>query len=103
MALTSNRTITSRKQWLFGLLAACLLVFQTSNILHSLNVATHDLDSDCGICDLFTASNDDIDATPATSTRIAFSRAIVESASFESAIGSSRFNARRIRAPPYLS
>ena len=91
--------------WRFseGLLAVCLLVFQAGNIVHGLDLSTHDLGSDCEICGLFAASNDDIDAIPATNTAIDVGSAPLGSTSFEIAIGSSRLDALRIRAPPFSS
>ncbi|MDA0824559.1 MAG: hypothetical protein O3C28_19380, partial [Proteobacteria bacterium] len=103
MVLTSIKAIASRKQWLFGLVAACLLVFQTSKLVHGLDLAAHAVDPDCEICDLFVSSNDDVDAIPAGSVEVIFSPAIALSASFEIAVGGSRCNPSQIRAPPYFS
>ena len=103
MALTDAHTISSRKHWFYGLLAACLLVFQMSNFIHDLDIAAHDENSKCEICDLFVASGDDADTIPATNAAIVFESASIEFTSFEIAIGSGRVNARRIRAPPYPS
>ncbi len=103
MDSTSFRTSVSRKHWLYGLLAACLLVFQTGNVIHDLDIAAHDEDSKCEICDLFVASSDDTDAIVATNTEIVCEAANIEFASFEIANDSSRVNAPPIRAPPYLS
>ena len=103
MALTDAQTIFSRKHCFYGLLAACLLVFQTGNVIHDLDIAAHDENSKCEICDLFVASADDADTIPATNAAIVFESASIEFTSFEIAIGSGRVNARRIRAPPYLS
>jgi hypothetical protein len=103
MALTDAHTISSRKHWFYGLLAACLLVFQTGNFIHDLDIAAHDENSKCEICDLFVASGDDADTIPATNAAIVFESASIEFTSFEIAIGNGRVNARRIRAPPYPS
>ena len=103
MALTDAHTTSSRKHWFYGLLAVCLLVFQTGNFIHDLDIAAHDENSKCEICDLFVASGDDADTIPAINAAIVFESASIEFTSLETALGSGRVNARRIRAPPYPS
>ncbi|HCU89249.1 MAG TPA: hypothetical protein DGR97_04880 [Gammaproteobacteria bacterium] len=103
MLLADVHAIPSRKQWFYGLLAVCLLVFQTGNFIHDLDIAAHDENSECEICDLFVVSGDDADTILATNAAIVFESASIEFTSLETAIGSGRVNARRIRAPPYPS
>ncbi len=107
--LSNIRTVAGRKRWLFSALAGCLLVFQTSNVVHDLDVAhdldiaAHDKDSECEICELFVGSSDDVDATPATHVGLDFATAKVEFASFDNATSGRRVNVRQIRAPPHSS
>lgn len=101
--MTGIHTSATRKHWLYGLLAVCLLVFQTGNVVHDLDIAAHDEDSKCEICDLFVASNDDTDAIVATNTQVVCDAARFEFAAFAIASDSSRVNAPPIRAPPYFS
>jgi hypothetical protein len=96
-------TVTSRKRWFFSVLAACLLVFQTSNVVHDLDVAAHDKDPECEICELFVGSSDDVDATPEIHVELDFATANVEFASFDIATSGRRVNVRQIRAPPLSS
>ena len=103
MTLTSVKAIARRKQWLFGLVAACLLVFQTGKFVHGLDLAAHAVDPNCEICDLFVSSSDDADAIPEANVEIIFSGAVALSTLFEIAVGGSRVNPSQIRAPPYLS
>ncbi len=103
MVLFDVPTIPSRKHLFYGLLAVCLLVFQTGNFIHDLDIAAHDEQSECEICDLFVATGDDADTIPATNAAIVFESASIEFTSLETAIGNGRVNARRIRAPPYPS
>ena len=103
MALFDVPTIPSGKHLFYGLLAVCLLVFQTGNFIHDLDIAAHDEHSECEICDLFVATGDDADTIPATNAAIVFESASIEFTSLETAIGNGRVNARRIRAPPYPS
>ena len=102
MISSGLKQINNRKQWFFGLLAACLLVFQTSNLVHDLDLAAHDTESDCEICDLFVAAGDNGDAVPASNTAVYFAAAIVERDSLIAPTSIDCVNARRIRAPPYL-
>ena len=95
--------IATRKHWLFSLLAASLLVFQTSNIVHDLDLAAHDAEADCEICDLFVAAGDDGDAIVATNTDVYFTNAIISPDPLAVTTTTDRANARRIRAPPYSS
>jgi len=103
MVLSDIPTVASRKRWFFSVLAACLLVFQTSNVVHDLDIAAHDKDSECEICELFVGSSDEVDATPATHVELDFATANVEFASFDIATSGRRVNVRQIRAPPHSS
>ena len=101
--LSNIRTVAGRKRWFFSALAGCLLVCQTSNVVHDLDIAAHDKDSECEICELFVGSSDDVDATPATHVGLDFATAKVEFASFDNATSGRRVNVHLIRAPPHSS
>ena len=101
--LSNIRTVASRKRWFFSVLAGCLLVFQTSNVVHDLDSGAHDKDSECEICELFVGSSDDLDDTPAIYVGFDFATAKVEFASFDNATSGRRVNVHQIRAPPHSS
>ena len=99
MVLTGVKQIINRKQWLFGLLVACLLVFRTGDIVHDLDLAAHEADSDCEFCDLFFTA-DDGDAIVATSTTVYFAGPIIGPDASTVTTTVNRASAHRIRAPP---
>ena len=103
MAAFGTKTIPSRKRWLFSLLTACLLAFQTSNIIHDLDIAAHADESDCEICDLFVSANDDVDAISVVTTTVDFTNATFASVSREVFVGNKLAYSYHIRAPPYLT
>lgn len=70
--------------------------------MHDLDLAAHDTESDCEICDLFVAAGDDGDAIAASTTQVYFAAAIIERDIQIVPTTIDRVNAQRIRAPPYF-